>query len=292
MTDTGGSLDAPRPAFIRRIFLSTGVLGLCALLLAGCVAGERIGRDGVGGVGVEGVRSDGNGMATVLPEAELISLSDRTRVDFSLDSSRLDSVQFYVDQPVTYIGMQTDAESTSQVDRGAVIVSEEQTVRIHRVVIEARTPGVAVGRSGATGPEAEAWETIDIDFGGFVVPFEGGRGGRTGEMSRSNARRSGVRPPTPDDTPILYYAPVSAIRTDSVLYRLDRRSYTGATLAFGGAYRSTRKEETTRVSPAGRIVYREEPGAADVPADPPAPALPAAALPPAALPAAGGPPRM
>jgi len=273
------------------VFRSTGILSLCALLLGGCVAGERIGRGGVGVDDLGGARSDGTGMTTVLPEAEMISLSDRTRADFSLDLSRLDSVQFYVDRPITYIGMQTDAESTSEVDRGAVIVSEEQTVRLHRIVIEAGTPGMAVGRSGAPGLEDEAWETIDIDFGGFVVPFEGGRGGRAGKMSRSTARRSGVRPQTPDDAPILYYAPVSAIRTDSVLYRLDRRSYTGATLAFRGVYRSTRTEETTRLSPAGRIVSRKGPGAADAPADPPPPALPAAALPPATLPPAGDPPQ-
>lgn len=178
---------------------------------------------------------------------EVFSLSDRTRSAFALSPTRIDSIQFFTSGPIAYVGWKAQTDRSARVDSGAPMVSEQRTVRRHRVEIKTGTPGVVVGGDFTSSP----WTYLDVDFGGFVVRFEAGRGGRVmGTPDEEGAR------PVKSVSPVLYYAPASNIRVDGLIYRLDRRAYTGATLAFRGTYRYTEVQEKDLWAPAGLTLGR------------------------------------
>jgi len=233
METARGSSGVAKAALATVHHTEMGLLILLTLLVGACTATE--------------VLEDGG-----IPDTDRVSLSDRTRIDFGLDAGRLDSIQFFLDRPVTYAGMETQTGSNTYVEDGVAVVDEEQEVRVHRVHIEAGTPGVAVGYAFPSGADADGWEYIDVDFGGFLVRFEAGRGGsiaQTGDPPEAG--------PSRDELPILYYAPAATIHTDSLVYRLDRRTYTGATLTFLGSYRYTRKQDTKEALLPGRVLSQK-----------------------------------
>ena len=234
MAKTGRFFSTAEMTHLRTPFLTIGLFGLVVFLTGGCVS------------------TDG-GHNGETAETELVRLSDRTRVDFGLHPSRLDSIQFFLDRPVTYIGRQTETDSSSHLEDGVVVAVENQAVRVHRLHIKAGTPGLFAGSTASPGEQAGGWDHLDVDFGGIVIRFDAGRGG---DLVGASASDHGVR--TMEERPVLYYAPASTVRTDSLLYRLDRRSYTGATLSFLGTYQLTRSEDRRLFSPPGRLLSRQE----------------------------------
>lgn len=167
-------------------------LFLC--LLAAFGAGPLLGT-------LTGCSSSGGGVVgddLVEERAGYYRLSSHTREAFGLRAAALDSLQFFLSGPVAY-------------------VAEEEQADPPRVAIGPATPGSVVGGHLEAAEASGDWSHLDVDFGGFVVRFKAGRGGR---LSASAER------------PVLYYAPAGEIAVEGRRYRLDRRAYGGATLVF------------------------------------------------------------